>query len=441
MPEMALGKVGGLPADYMVYNLDLFTKDSREDLKALRHYYSLCRDALDPIVTTSCFSVWKEGKFRNGSAKVIPAMPQSGGLAEGTPVRIFFFDDNINLHLGGSAGSAAAKGICNLRDIIRGDYVDFSEGKNGFVCETAFRHTLIHHSTEYRNVMVQVNILDAMSSPNYFTSIIGRYAKEGEKLIVFMDVNGTILWDDSIMGLGPHEVILSAMCACIEFRPRDSVNFVWSDDTGMSKTVKLEKPQKLKQVVNSLSGGDERCYRDFWDLHRCERLIKEISSLGDIGWTSDTNGQQEAVSSDGFTARFQTYMTEISSQGLERSMPNSWFTCLAMLRDGCHSIIIQSFGMDTLRVLKSSVDNPRKVMQLAINHEMWSERDKSEFANQFRMPGDEASSLAWWRNLIGFDGQLWCREGSCQVGSCQGSVSKQHCPCSVSRSATKVRDL
>merc|ERR1719362_1382406 len=127
-----------------VSNFDL----NHGDIDSLQKYFEICSKASDLLVTTSCFAVWKKGNTTNGSAKVIPAVPSSSFTATKSggnqATRVFFFDDNINLSLGRLAGAAETNGICNLRDVTSGKYVDFSVGNNGFACDTAFRHTLIH---------------------------------------------------------------------------------------------------------------------------------------------------------------------------------------------------------------------------------------------------------------------------------------------------------
>mmetsp|Transcript_1171 Transcript_1171/g.2554 ORF Transcript_1171/g.2554 Transcript_1171/m.2554 type:complete len:449 (-) Transcript_1171:19-1365(-) len=370
--------------DLPIYSLELHRSSCSSD--NLRRYYMICMEATDLMVTTSCFAVWKEGKFQNGCAKVIPAVPVKD--AGGSKARVFFFDDNINLHLGTSAGSSDAKGICNLRCVSKGEYIDFSDGKNGFTRETAFRHTLIHHSSEYQNVMVQVNILDAMSNPHYFTDIIKRYAKVGEKLIVYMDVNGTILWDDTIMNLGQEEVLLSTMLGCIEVRASGCQDFVWDSQ----RTVRLElgKPKSLKQLVHDLSGGDQEFYRTFWNPKNCSRLLEELLPVGEIRWTSGETPEKPPLSPQGFADLYRSYMEEMESQNVAQGMTASWFRCLDMLREGGHAAVIQSFGMDTHRVVRRSVTDERKVLHIAVNVELWSERDRRMFAEQFQ-PADPAA--------------------------------------------------
>mmetsp|Transcript_39342 Transcript_39342/g.117702 ORF Transcript_39342/g.117702 Transcript_39342/m.117702 type:complete len:449 (-) Transcript_39342:27-1373(-) len=388
-----------LGTDLPIFSLELHKTNN--SLDNLRRYYGICTEATDLMVTTSCFATWKQGRYQNGCAKVIPAVPANG--TESRRVRVFFFDDNINLNIRGtSAGSSDAKGICNLRDISQGEFIDFSEGKNGFKRETAFRHTLIHHSNEYNNVMVQVNILDAMSNPHYFTSIIKKYAQADEKLIVYMDVNGTILWDDTIMGLGQEEVLLSTMMACIEVRPSASQDFVWES----KRTVRLDpdKPKSIKQLVHEISEGDKVFYRSFWSLKTSERLLTELVPFGEIRWTSGIAEEKPPLSVQGFSDMFHSYMEEIKQQVVSQGMTASWFRCLEMLREGGHSVVLQSFGMDTHRVVRHSVDDERKVLHIAVNVELWSDRDRTMFAEQFKPPASTAQEHAAKGTVCGCGG-------------------------------------
>mmetsp|Transcript_14955 Transcript_14955/g.41365 ORF Transcript_14955/g.41365 Transcript_14955/m.41365 type:complete len:275 (+) Transcript_14955:110-934(+) len=235
--------------------------------------------------------------------------------------------------------------------------------------------------------MVQVNILDAMSNPEYFTDIIKRYAQVGEKLIIYMDVNGTILWDDTIMCLGQEEVLLSTMFGCIEVRPWASFAFAW--DTQRTVRLELGKPKTLKQLVHDLANGDMRFYRSFWSSASCVRLLSELAAFGETRWTSSHGPDQPPLSPEGFSDLFCSYMEEMERQVVSQGMTASWFKCLAMLREGGHSVVIQSFGMDTHRVVRNSVDNERKVLHIAVNIELWSERDTKMFAEQF-LPADSA---------------------------------------------------
>jgi len=50
---------------------------------------------------------------------------------------VFFFDDNFEF----VTGAAVAEGIVNLRDVVTGEYVEFGEGKNGFMREAHAENT------------------------------------------------------------------------------------------------------------------------------------------------------------------------------------------------------------------------------------------------------------------------------------------------------------
>lgn len=358
-----------------ISNIDLFNGDRAT---SLQKYFEICCKASDLLVTTSCFAEWKKGKSTNGTAKVIPAVPH-GHLHRGQAVRVFFFDDNINLNLGPSAGAPDTKGICNLRDITTGKFVDFSTGVNGFTCDSAFRHTFIHHSSKYNNVLVQANILDAMSHFDYFSSIVSKYSKHGEKVIVFMDVNGTILWSDSIMGHGPHEILLGTMFMFTEVRPRKTFEVTWQNQG----TVKVDKKQVLKQLINDIASGDNDILGEFWHRPVCERLMNLLLQDADLGWA----GHPESFSSQEFFSVHSGYMESLKKQDQQgagaHGIVTSWFRCFAMLQRSGHACVINSFGMDTHKVVMRSASNPRKIIHMAVNFESWSERDIGKFKEQF----------------------------------------------------------
>lgn len=302
---------------------------------------------------------------------------------------MFFFDDNINLHLGNVAGAPDTKGICNLRDIYTGAYVDFSIGSNGFSLERAHRHTLIHHSSKYRAVLVQVNILEAMSNDDYFTSIIDKYAKEGEKLIVYMDVNGTILWSDSIMGLGPSELLLEAMLALSVVHPSEPFIIRWEENP----EVKVREPTVVKQLMHDISGHDKTIFHSFLVLDKaCELLRKLEGHNAKLFWN---NGPEFII--EEFVAAYEGYVRQLRKQGSSREhhgITNSWFRCLRQLQDGGHTAVINSFGMDTQKVVVRSVADSQSVMHVAVNFEMWTERDASKYAAQFKEAMDSLTPTA-----------------------------------------------
>jgi len=387
--ECLLQTPGGSPRSlerlvpgFPIYHLSLHDGDCRE---GLIDFYNICLRAKDLMVTTSCFANWKSGGCTNAFGKVIPAPP----VRTASP-RIFFFDDNINLHLGKKCGAPDAKGICNLRDISTNEYVEFSEGSNGFMCERSHRHTLVHHSSLYQVVLVQASILDAVLDEEYFSSIISKYKQDGEDIIVFMDVNGTILSSDTIMELDSKQLLLNTLCGFVEVRPRAPCRIIFQ-----GRAIELEKPVMLKQLIlDHNTNGAEKSRQSAAERSKTftrewlEKLLLKLSEVADLGWYQKEGGVQpseflEAL--DGHMACLAEHDDNAngsspSSSGLTRS----WMRCVQSLRQEKQTIVLNSFGVDAHRVLVHSRPDHECALHLAVNSELWSERDRTQFHQQLQ---------------------------------------------------------
>merc|ERR1712061_439001 len=97
-----------------------------------------------------------------------------------------------------------------------------------------------------------------------------------------------------------------------------------------------------------------------------ERLMKELGGRVDFHW----NQGEDLNSPDEFFQEYTRYMEQVQKQeqhGCDINATPSWFRCLRVLRTGGHSIVMNSFGVDTHRVLVNSVPDFTKVLHLAIN--------------------------------------------------------------------------
>merc|ERR1711963_577395 len=130
-----------------------------------------------------------------------------GSSASSRPSRVFFFDDNLEL--------------------------------DGFELGHAGRHTAILHSGEYNSVLVKANILDAIEDPDYFTRIVEEYSAPGDKIMVFMDVNSTIVCNDSVQSKDLSASLLSTMFELMELSPKAGFEFTW----GSCPPVSVQKKQ------------------------------------------------------------------------------------------------------------------------------------------------------------------------------------------------------
>jgi len=326
-------------------------------------------DAGALLVTTSCFSVWSQNGKTNGFAKVIPAVPARHVSGNVKP-RVFFFDDNIEMK-----GLESSPGICNLRDVATGDFVDFGVGMNGFSSETVASHTVVHHSSAYRNVLVKVNILDAMEDPEYFTKILERFSEPDEKALVFMDVNSSIMCADSTNNRGLSSVLLSTLFEFFELRPHDKFEFQWD----ARPKLEVAKKISLKDVVKKISKGDADYYNGFYDLGTCLRFFTELSKHGTVRWTSTG----DAVTPAGFAATYEKYIASTAGSLSEHGITQSWFRLYDALQVGQHTTVLNSFGIDTQTIVRKTVPDDAAPLQLTVNHSLWEQRDKEKFEQSF----------------------------------------------------------
>jgi len=355
---------------YGIFNLNLNTGSVEERRIQLLNYFNMCVQTQHMIVTLSCFSVWNDVKKINGSAKIIPAVPKNHAQNK---VRVFFFDDNLDLVE--KSGAEKSPGICNLRDLDTGEFVDFQEGNNGFKCDRYARHTLIHHSDQYNNVLVQANILDAMEDKNYFLGIVNKYAKPGEKCICVMDVNSTIICTDSVSDKDMSDILLSTMFEFIELVPKDKFEFNFEEKTPL----KIDKKISLKQIAKKIAKDDKKYYKSFYDYDRCLRFIDEVLKHGHIKWIT----KEEKLTVEEFCAMFEEYLTTIVGGANKEGITNSWFVVYKALQANHHSVVINSFGVDTRKVTTHTVSDEREVLQVTINFELWDKRDVEKFSEQY----------------------------------------------------------
>lgn len=358
---------------FRIVNMDFcFGPCMRQNLEL---FYALCVESEGLHVTTSCFTSWKENRRLNGHAKLIPAI-RVGSRCEAKaarPIRIFFFDDNIDFD-----GREDSPGICNLRDVETGEFVQFGKGVNGFQTEFDGRHTVIHHSKEYRNVIVKANILDALGDSSYFFGIVQKYAQAGEKIIVFMDVNSTIMCADTSANKDIGGTLLSSMFELMEIRPTGPIEFAWP---APADPLRMDKGRSLKQIVKDLTKYDKQAYSSFWTADNCISFLDALSKKAPVWWSSRAG----PVDPKTFESQYCSYLHEISDDVITDGIASSWFQFFAaMQRHGHHTVILNSFGVDTRKVVLATVPDERQVMQVTVNYELWSKQDVHKFEEQYR---------------------------------------------------------
>jgi hypothetical protein len=349
-----------------IHNLDLHGGLS-SGTGELQRYYAMCSGATGLHVTTSCFTSWRQHKKTNAYGKVIPTLRLSSTSSH--PSRVFFFDDNLELD-----GLEGSSGICSLQDVESGEFVDFAVGRNGFQLGHAGRHTAVLHSGEYNSVLVKANILDAIEDPDYFTRIVKEYSAPGEKVVVFMDVNSTIVCNDSVQSKDLSASLLSTMFELMELSPKAGFEFAW----GSCPPVSVQKKQSLKKLVKDITASNSDAYRSFFSEATCCGFMSELLAHADIRWSDAL----DPLGVDDFIGMFKEYMGTISGGIDSNGITQSWFRCFdALSRE--HALMLNSFGVDTRKVILATTPDESKVTQIVVNYELWDRRDVEKFEKQF----------------------------------------------------------
>lgn len=357
-------------ADRVVFNLDLHDKLARR--QHLRNYFQLCAEHRRLQVTTSCFAAWRKSKKINGFAKVIPvAQEETDGFASDGPIRVFFFDDNLEW-----GGCEDSPGICNLRDLATGKFVNFTEGQNGFVQERFARHTVVQHSQMWRVVLVKANILDAIEDKEYFARLISQFSEPRDRLVVFMDVNATIVCNDTVQGKGSAVTLLGTMFELLEFKPEQPFDLQY----GTLNQIRVEKVKTLKGLIKDMTADDHEGYTRFWEEKTCWDFLAHVLQSGEVRWVTGT----EKMTVESVRNLFMSYLEAVPGALNEDGITRSWFHVYSTKLHDQHSTVLNSFGVDTRKVTLATISEEKDVLHIAINHEMWDERDVRKYADQFQ---------------------------------------------------------
>jgi hypothetical protein len=368
-----------LTPQFGIFDLDLI--DERERRENLVRYYSLCLGSKGILVTIACFAPWGKAKKTNSYGKVIPAV-RTASKEYRDPVRVFFFDDNIEWD-----GKADSSGICNLRDVETGAFVDFGEGANGFVAEHAATNTVVHHSTEYRTVLVQADILDAMEFEDYFTGIINKYTKPGEKVIAYVDVNSTVISVDTRTGKDMSYILLNTLLERIKIRPRGSgFNFDWDG----FPSLKVDKPTSIKALAKKMFIENKEFYDAFYTMDNTKKLLESLAAVADLAWSQKG---KPAWTLETFMKEYNHYLVALVGGTDDEGITKSWYKLVKALQDD-HCIMVNSFGVDTRKLLLKTVQDERQVLQLAIGFKHWDPKDISAFEKVHGVRLKEADILS-----------------------------------------------
>jgi len=189
-----------------------------------------------------------------------------------------------------------------------------------------------------------------------------------------MDVNSTIICNDSVQSKDLSASLLSTMFELMELSPKAAFYFGW----GSCPPVSVQKKQSLKKLVKDLTASDADAYRSFFSEATCSAFFSQLAAVADIRWSDAL----EPLGLEDFVNMFEEYKGSISAGIDANGITRSWFRCFDAL-GGEHALMLNSFGVDTRKVLLATTPDESKVMQIAVNYELWDKRDVEKFEKQF----------------------------------------------------------
>jgi hypothetical protein len=298
---------------------------------------------------------------------VIPAVRTSRNEA----VRILFFDDNIEW-----AGKATSSGIVNLRDIENGEFVNFGEGENGFKSHRFATNTIVHSSTEFNNVLVQANILDAMEDEGYFNNILDSYTKPDEKCLIFMDINSTIISVDAVSGKDMAQMVLGTMFEFITMIPNEPFVYHWRD--GARPPIDVKKTMHLKKFVKEICKDAKDLYDHFYTYDNCMQVIISLVDKVELRWSQ----QEGDFTLKSFKDLYERYLVTLDGGTTPEGITRSWLKCY-QTNQLKNALILNTFGIDSRKVIVKTVEDERQVLHMAISFDKWYPKDKKLFEKNY----------------------------------------------------------
>jgi hypothetical protein len=144
-----------------------------------------------------------------------------------------------------------------------------------------------------------------------------------------------------------------------EARPDEPFEFRW----GSQPPVTINKPSSLTQIVKEISHNDNHFYHDFWHYESCHNFMQELTKCASISWLQ----QEDHITLEAFFTGYADCVkkeVQCTKEGraTDDGVTISWLQCYKWLKEEGHSVVLNSFGVDTQRVVAPSVKDSREVL-------------------------------------------------------------------------------
>merc|ERR1712232_135081 len=169
-----------------------------------------------------------------------------------------------------------------------------------------------------------------------------------------MDCNATIISMDSISGKDMAEILLGTMFQMLKVEPQEPFEFVWDE----RPAVKVEKAMEMKQLVKKIAGTDDLFYKHFFKWDNCIKILNSVVTLANVTWANRSNAP---FNLEHFQTMYDRYLVSLVGGTDEEGITQSWYKLYTNLTAGGHGIVLNSFGVDTRKVIVKTVADERQV--------------------------------------------------------------------------------
>merc|ERR1711972_435641 len=145
----------------------------------------------------------------------------------------------------------------------------------------------------------------------------------------------------------------------VELQPKSAFEFSWEERA----PVKIDKPMSFKQLLKKISNDDTGYYQSFYEPSRCESLFLKVAAFADIKWMA-RKSEAGVLSLEEFVSTYIEYQETMAHGANDMGITMSWFRCYDYLKDGHHSTCLNSFGIDSKKVLSQTVPGDADVMHV-----------------------------------------------------------------------------
>lgn len=138
---------------------------------------------------------------------------------------------------------------------------------------------------------------------------------------------------------------------------------------------------------------DAEGYNHFWFYDNCMKLLNMSMQYGQVFWSGGSD-----VKIDVFEKQYDHYGKVMDKHVADTGIVSSWYTMVGRALDaddpskppdpmapGPHLVMINTFGVDSRKLVLATLDREEKVTLTTVNYEKWSMRDMKRYEAQYSL--------------------------------------------------------